>query len=136
MVDPARRRFFGVTLAALATCGACAARGDDTAPAPVAGSWQGPWYLGMTSGIATLVLEQGALPGGSLQLTNNEAFGPEARPLQDISIVDGRLRFRVKGADGRLLSADLPMSGQGRALKGFAKYGGYNIRLELVRSPG
>lgn len=104
----------------------------DSGPDAITGTWQGPWYLGMTSGTATLVLEQAEGLRGSLQLTNNEAFGSGTRSLQDVVLSDGSLRFRVKGADGRVLSAELPVTPAGRALKGFAKYGGYSIRLELV----
>jgi hypothetical protein len=105
----------------------------DNAQAGVRGAWTGPWYLGMTSGVARLTLTgEGALEG-TLQMTNQERFGAEAGRLLQAAFDGGTLRFRVVGADGQALVADLPLSGDGTSLKGFAKYGGYNLRFELSR---
>jgi len=101
--------------------------------AVVRGTWAGPWYLGMTSGIARLVLSgEGALEG-SLQMTNNERFGEETVRLTEAAFDGANLRFKVTGADGKALVAELPVTGDGARMKGFGKYGGYNVRFELSR---
>lgn len=101
--------------------------------AAVRGTWAGPWYLGMTSGIARLVLGgEGALEG-SLQMTNNERFGEETVRLTEAIFDGSNLRFKVNGADGKALVAELPISSEGARMKGFGKYGGYNVRFELSR---
>lgn len=99
----------------------------------VRGTWAGPWYLGMTSGIARLVLAGEGTLEGSLQMTNNERFGEETIRLTEAAFDGANLRFKVTGADGKALVAELPVSGDGARMKGFGKYGGYNVRFELSR---
>jgi hypothetical protein len=128
------RRHFAMALATMGFWALLApsarAAGDAAA---VRGTWAGPWYLGMTSGIARLVLSgEGALEG-SLQMTNNERFGEETVRLTEAAFDGATLRFKVAGADGKALVAELPVSGDGARMKGFGKYGGYNVRFELSR---
>ncbi len=100
------------------------------------GVWRGPWYLGMTSGTAELILPVEGKEGGTLSMTNNENFGSKALPVTDLEAESGRLRFRVKGEDGKMLAADIPVEGeQPSALKGFARYGGFKLRFEFQRVP-
>jgi hypothetical protein len=114
--------------------GAALAAGEDGARA-VLGTWRGPWYLGMSSGTATLVLAGDATLEGSLQLTNSEGFGDAPVPLRDVAIVDGKLRFVAIGADGQRMVADVPVDLDKGRLKGFVTWGGYKVRLELQRQP-
>lgn len=107
------------------------ARADDGS---AAGLWRGPWYLGMSSGTATLVIAAGATDG-TLQFTNNDAFGDTPVPLRELRVADGALRFVATGADGKRMVCDLPVDLAGGRLKGFVTYGGYKLRLELVRVP-
>lgn len=128
------RRHFTMALAAMST-GALlrplVSAGADAAV--VRGTWAGPWYLGMTSGIARLTLTgEGALEG-SIQMTNNERFGEESMKLTEAAFDGTNLRFKVTGADGKSLVAELPLSADGARMKGFGKYGGYNVRFELSR---
>lgn len=109
-----------------------AAAEGDAAP-DIRGTWTGPWYLGMTSGVATLVLEGEPALKGTLQLTNNERFGVAPRPLSEARFEEGQLRFKVTGDDGQRMTAQLPVTGEGARLKGLAKYSGYNIKFELTR---
>ncbi len=99
----------------------------------VRGDWTGPWYLGMTSGIARLTVSGDSKLQGTLQMTNNERFGADAVAVEDVIFRDGQLSFRAIGADGKALVGQLPLSANGTVLKGFAKYGGYNIRFEFAR---
>jgi len=95
----------------------------------LSGVWKGPWYLGMSSGVAVLRLGGDE---GSLQMTNNENFGAEPVPLKDVSYEADVLRFRAKGSDGSVMVAGLPVRGDG-AIRGSVTYGGYKLRLELSK---
>lgn len=93
------------------------------------GVWKGPWYLGMSSGVAVLRLGDGE---ASLQMTNNETFGAEPVNLKDLSYEAKVLHFRAKGADGSVMVAAIPVREDG-AIRGAVTYGGYKLRLELSR---
>jgi len=95
----------------------------------LAGVWKGPWYLGMSSGVAVLRLGDGQ---ANLQMTNNEYFGVEPANLKDVSYEARMLRFRAKGNDGSAMVAALPVREDG-AIRGAVTFGGYKLRLELSR---
>jgi hypothetical protein len=95
----------------------------------LSGTWKGPWYLGMSSGVATLQVDGS---NGSLLLTNNENFGAEPVALKSVSFESNVLRFRAKGSDGSLMVASLPVRDDG-AIRGTVTYGGYKLLLELSR---
>lgn len=95
----------------------------------LAGTWKGPWYLGMSSGVAVLRLGDGE---ATLQMTNNETFGVEPVHLKDVSYDAKVLRFRAKGDDGSVMVAAIPVREDG-AIRGAVTYGGYKLRLELSR---
>ena len=94
--------------------------------------WHGPWYLGMTSGIADLKLGG---DGGTLTLTNNEHFGGDPVAVRDLELQAGQLSFRALGADGKLLTCQMPVSSDGARARGFCRYAGFNVRFELNRIP-
>lgn len=106
---------------------------EDAIGIDAAGVWRGPWYLGMTSGVATLVVG-GASSPGTLQMTNNENFGTEPMTLREGHLRDGRFEFRVKGADGRILEGALPVDRPKGVMKGFGRYGGYKLLFDLTRT--
>ena len=106
MRNESRRRLV-VAGGLMVLAGWSAARAAE-APEGLQGTWRGPWYLGMTSGTATLVLTGDPLSEGTLQLVNNDNFGDQALRLEDLAFDGLRLRFRVRGADGRPLVADWP----------------------------
>ena len=93
------------------------------------GVWKGPWYLGMSSGVAVLRMGDG---GATLQMTNNETFGADPVSLTDVSYEAKVLHFRAKGADGNVMTAAVPVRDDG-AIRGAVTYGGYKLRLELSR---
>jgi hypothetical protein len=97
---------------------------------PETGLWRGPWYLGMTSGVAELKL---TADGGALMLTNNENFGAEAVRISDLERIPGQLRFRASGADGKTLACQIPVFSDGTKARGFCRYGGFNLRFEFSR---
>jgi len=127
-----KRRTVLIALALAALVGSTTASAADPVDG-LQGTWRGPWYLGMTSGTAALVLSGDPLSGGTLQLVNHEKFGDQPLPLEDLAYDGLQLRFRVRGADGRLLVADWPATPTARTLKAFVSYGGYKLRLELTR---
>jgi len=114
------------TLAALALC--LDVHADEPS---LVGTWKGPWYLGMSSGPAELVVTG---DGGTLLLTNHETFGSAPVPLSEVSDKEGLLSFRARGADGRWLEARLPLDASRQTLKGAASHAGYKLRLELKRT--
>jgi hypothetical protein len=92
--------------------------------------WHGPWYLGMTSGVADLSITGNV---GTLTLTNNESFGAEPVAVSDLERDYARLHFRALGADGKTLSCQIPVSADGAKARGFCRYAGFNLRFELNR---
>lgn len=99
----------------------------------IEGTWEGPWYRGMTSGRATLTVRDGK---GVLQLTNSETFGAAPRPAERL-VVDGKaVSLRATGEGGAALSADLTVNASGDQMKGMGKYEGFGVRLELRRNGG
>jgi hypothetical protein len=114
--------------AALAVALGMPAVAADTSP--VAGRWEGPWYRGMTSGMAVFEIAEG---GGTIQLTNSETFGDDARPLKKVEFDGKTLRFEADGGVGALTAA-LKLNERGDQMKGMGKYEGFPVRFELVRS--
>jgi hypothetical protein len=115
-------------LAALAAILTGAAAAADTAG--VDGRWEGPWYRGMTSGKAVFEI-RGAT--GTIQLTNSETFGDDARELKQVEFDGKTLRFVVDGGRGPL-NAALKLNERGDQMKGMGKYEGFPVRFELSRS--
>jgi hypothetical protein len=98
-------------------------------PAALAGSWKGPWYIGMSSGMATM--ELAADGSGTLALTNMEEFGDQPVAISKQSFDGQVLRFSAVGPNGGALTVALQAENEGRKLRGNGKYGGFGARLEL-----
>lgn len=96
------------------------------------GVWKGRWYLGMTSGTAILTL---GTAESTLEMTNNEKFGTAPVPLADVAVDKRALNFRAIGEDGLPLVAKLPLSNDNTGLRGYARYGGFRLLLDVARSP-
>lgn len=97
----------------------------------LAGDWKGPWYIGMSSGMATLALA--ADGSGTLALTNMEEFGDKPVPLSKQSFDGKALKLTATGANGAALTVSLQPEAGGRKLRGNGKYAGFGARLELQR---
>lgn len=95
------------------------------------GTWVGPWYRGMSSGVATLRID-GA--GGTLQLTNAETFGEEPRPLVKLVVKGDEISLRADGNGGAPLTVELKANAAGDQIKGMGKYEGFGVRMELRRT--
>jgi len=95
------------------------------------GTWEGPWYRGMSSGVAKLRI---AGEAGTLQLTNAETFGAEPRPLAKLAVSGTEVSLRADGSGGAPLTVDLKLNEAGDKMKGMGKYEGFGVRLELQRS--
>jgi hypothetical protein len=96
------------------------------------GSWKGPWYIGMTSGIVMMdIAEDGS---GRITLTNLDEFGSKPVALAKQAF-DGKLfSFSATGADGAVLNMSLRLGDDGKQLRGNGKRGGFGARMELQRS--
>jgi hypothetical protein len=97
--------------------------------AAIDGTWEGPWYRGMSSGRASFHIRNGA---GSLQLTNAESFGDEAKALSAVDFDGQAFKFSADGGGGRM-TATLKLNDRGDQMKGMGKYEGFGVRFELTR---
>jgi hypothetical protein len=101
------------------------ANADDEA----AGTWEGPWYRGMTSGKVKIDLN--AKPG-TIQFTNLDNFGTQPHPV-DANVENGALKFRTEGEKGGPLTASLKLNEARTEAKGLGKFDGFPLRFELKR---
>lgn len=100
--------------------------------AALRGSWKGPWYIGMSSGIAEM--EIAADGSGNVTLTNLDEFGEKPVPLTKQSF-DGKVfSFTAVGASGAALNMTLKLGDNGRQLRGNGKHAGFGARMELQRA--
>ena len=108
---------------------AAGALGDTSA---LRGSWKGPWYIGMSSGMAVLTIdEQGA---GTITLTNLDEFGMIPVALAKQAFDGKALSFSATGANGAILSMNLQIGGNANQLRGNGKHAGFGARMELQRA--
>ena len=96
----------------------------------VDGVWEGPWYRGMSSGIAVFRIKDG---GGTLRLTNAETFGDGEHPLSKVTF-DGKSFGFVAPGGGGPMTATLKLNDKGDQMKGMGKYEGFGVRFELARA--
>ncbi len=96
------------------------------------GTWKGPWYIGMSSGIASLAIAGDG--SGDIALTNLDDFGSEPVKLAKQSFDGKTFAFSATGADGAALNMKLQLEDNGRKLRGNGKHAGFGARLELQRS--
>ena len=116
-------------IAALATIwSACitGAAADD-----LSGTWAGPWYRGMTSG--TMVLQINADGTGDIQFRNLDNFGEETVALSNVKKDDNSFDFSASGVGASVFVASSQLTGDGKVLKGKAKYEGFPIKFKLKR---
>lgn len=118
-------------LIAMLSLSAQALRAAET-PADVRGTWEGPWYRGMTSGKARLQINDG---GGTIRFTNLDNFGTEEHPLSEMALEGANFKFRSEGDKGGALTANLKLSETADAMKGLGKFEGFPLRFEIKRVP-
>lgn len=96
------------------------------------GTWKGPWYIGMSSGIVAMEI---AVDGsGNIALTNLDEFGSQPVPLSKQSFDGKALTFSATGANGAALTMSLRLGEGGRQLRGNGKHAGFGARMELQRA--
>ena len=100
--------------------------------ASLQGTWKGPWYIGMSSGLATM--EIAADGSGTIAFTNLENFGEEPVALTKTSFDGKTFRFAASGTGGVAFSVGMQPGSGGKQLRGNGKYGGFGARLELRRA--
>lgn len=96
------------------------------------GTWTGPWYIGMTSGLVTMQIA--ADGSGTIALTNLENFGEQPVALTKTSFDGKTFRFAASGAGGVEFSVGMQLGSDAKQLRGNGKYGGFGARLELRRA--
>jgi hypothetical protein len=96
------------------------------------GSWKGPWYIGMSSGV--VAMEIAADGSGKIVLTNLEEFGSEPVPLAKQSFDGNVFTFSATGANGAVLAMTLKLGEGGKQMRGNGKHAGFGARMELQRS--
>ncbi|MGH8629581.1 MAG: hypothetical protein ACREU7_02295, partial [Burkholderiales bacterium] len=108
------RKLLPATLAAMIglMCGPAVAQDA----ASLAGTWRGPWYRGMTSGVMTLEIT--AAGAGSVAFTNLETFGESPAPLAKTGMQGEWLEFSAMGASGRDFTARLKAAADASVLRG------------------
>jgi len=100
--------------------------------ASLQGTWKGPWYIGMTSGLATM--EIAADGSGTIAFTNLDDFGEEPVGLAKASFDGKTFRFAASGTGGVEFSAGMQLGSGGKELRGNGKHGNLGVRLELRRA--
>ncbi|MGQ0578817.1 MAG: hypothetical protein ACT4PQ_07915 [Betaproteobacteria bacterium] len=96
------------------------------------GTWKGPWYIGMTSGVARM--EIAANGSGTIAFTNLEKFGLEPAGLAKTSFDGKTFNFAATGTGGIEFSVGMQLGSDGKQLRGNGKYGNLGARLELLRA--
>ena len=96
------------------------------------GSWKGPWYIGMSSGLVAMdIADDGS---GKITLTNLDEFGSLPVALAKQSFDGKAFSFSASGANGAALIMTLQLGKDGRQLRGNGKHGGFGARMELQRA--
>lgn len=126
------RKAWIVAVSLLAVTLALPALSDQAGIRALQGSWKGPWYIGMSSGVAKM--EIAADGSGKIGFSNLDSFGEQPAALTKTSFDGSTFRFSAVGAGGSEFSAGLQLRGEGRELRGNGKYGGFGARLELRRA--
>jgi hypothetical protein len=126
-------RVITLTLLLFASTGGVSWAAEQSAPAnEVQGVWRGPWYRGMTSGILTLQIDAA---GGTATFSNLDNFGEAPAVLRALSFDGSALSFRAVGASPQELEASINLTSGGMKLRGFGKYEGFKLRMELEKQP-
>ncbi|HEX7954802.1 MAG TPA: hypothetical protein VF523_17200 [Burkholderiales bacterium] len=96
------------------------------------GTWKGPWYIGMSSGIVSMeITENGS---GSITLTNLDDFGAKPVALSRQTFDGKTFSFTATGANGAPLAMNLRLGEGGKQLRGNGKHAGFGARMELQRT--
>lgn len=96
------------------------------------GTWKGPWYIGMSSGMVAMeIAEDGS---GRITLTNLDDFGSKSVAFSKQSFDGKSFSFTATGANGAALVMNLRLGEGGRQLRGNGKHAGFGARMELQRT--
>ncbi|HUU72859.1 MAG TPA: hypothetical protein VMW70_09540 [Burkholderiales bacterium] len=95
------------------------------------GSWEGPWYRGMTSGTMILLIETDG--SGVIEFTNLDNFGEETVELSKVKKAEDSFGFSASGAGPGVFVATTELISDGKVLKGKGEYEGFPIKFKLKR---
>ena len=121
------RRIFLISLVAIA----CSIVLPVAAADEMNGTWSGPWYRGMTSGIMTLEID--ASGKSMIRFTNLESFGEDAVAVSGMKIEQTALKFSAVGAGAGVFVASSRLTSDGKVIKGTAEFEGFPIEFKLKR---
>ncbi len=124
------RRSFLALIAMTTFWGMIAAAAQEPGMA-LSGTWTGPWYRGMTSGVMTLEIT--ADGSGRVYFTNLDNFGHAPAKLAKVSSQSDAIEFSANGAGGSDFVASAALVKNGKALRGAARYEGFSVKFELKR---
>lgn len=112
--------------------GATAVSADQNDPMDgLAGTWQGAWYRGMTSGQMTLeVMADGS---GTVAFTNLETFGEEPAPLARTRFDGSVFSFNAVAGSRGAFAGQMDVPEKPDQLRGKARYDGFPVTFELKR---
>jgi hypothetical protein len=96
------------------------------------GTWKGPWYIGMSSGMATVEIAGDG--SGTIALTNLDEFGQAPAPLAKQAFDGQHFVFSATASTGTVLTMDLQLGNGGKQLRGNGKHNGFGARMELQRA--
>jgi hypothetical protein len=97
--------------------------------ASLAGTWRGPWYRGMSSGVMTLEIARDGT--GNVAFTNLETFGEAPVAFARAGMQGDWFEFSAVGASGRDFKARLQRAAGADALRGAGRYEGFQVRFDL-----
>lgn len=97
----------------------------------LAGTWQGAWYRGMTSG--QMALEVKADGSGTVTFTNLETFGEEPAPLARTRFTGAQFQFSAAAGSRGAFVAKMEVPDAATQLRGNARYDGFPVTFELRR---
>lgn len=96
--------------------------------AEMSGTWLGPWYRGMTSGIVKIELDDAG--SGTIHFTNLENFGEEPVALKNVERDGKKISFSAAGKSGVEFTASATISSEGERMRGNGRYEGFGVRFE------
>ena len=95
------------------------------------GSWEGPWYRGMTSG--TMVLSIEADGSGTVKFKNLDNFGEDVVELTRVKKQPDSFGFSASGDGPGVFVASTMLTREGTILEGKGEYEGFPIKFKLKR---
>ena len=106
--------------------------GQDNGLELLKGSWNGVWYIGMSSGKAVLNMnEKGSC---RISFTNLEEFGEDAIEVNKFTLNADNISFSVPSKYSASFQIQLKLKPDGKTLDGSGKFDGAGAKLVFSKS--